>query len=160
MRKNCLYERSLGKWVQYSESAYEELHCERERVRKQATREGRCVIPWKKIWFCDGQCDGCPYQRVDSISLNTSVGESGDLVLEDVLVDRQALESIYVEKMDYEGILKRLDEVMPLARKIGLLRLEGKSDREIAKELGISRTSMYRMLDKAKAILREEFEEI
>jgi transposase len=49
---------------------------------------------------------------------------------------------------------------MPLARKIGLLRLEGKSDREIAKELGISRTSMYRMLDKAKAILQEEFEEI
>jgi DNA-directed RNA polymerase specialized sigma24 family protein len=62
--------------------------------------------------------------------------------------------------MDYEGILKRLDEVMPLAKKIGLLRLEGKSDREIAKELGISRTSMYRMLDKAKAILQEEFEEI
>jgi transposase len=49
---------------------------------------------------------------------------------------------------------------MPLARKIGVLRLQGKSDRQIVGMLGISRTTMYRMLDKAKAVLQEEFGEI
>ena len=48
---------------------------------------------------------------------------------------------------------------MPQAREIGVLRMQGKSDREIAKILGIPRTSMYRMLERAKQILEEKFGE-
>ena len=48
---------------------------------------------------------------------------------------------------------------MPIARDIGLMRLKGMSDREIAQRLRISRTTMYRMLEKAKKAITEEFEE-
>ena len=68
-------------------------------------------------------------------------------------------ENISVEKLYAETKLKRLDEIMPLARQIGILRLEGKSDREIALTLGIPRTTMYRMLERAKKILELEFQE-
>ena len=49
---------------------------------------------------------------------------------------------------------------MPQAREIGYLRIKGMSDREIAKRLGISRTSMYRLLAKVQEELLKEFEEI
>ena len=82
------------------------------------------------------------------------------MTLGEALPDGIDHESACIEKMQSEDILKRLDEIMPLARKIGIMRLQGKSDRQIATDLGISRTSMYRMLDKAKAVLQAEFEEI
>ena len=56
--------------------------------------------------------------------------------------------------------MARLDEIMPQAREIGYLRIKGMSDRAIAQRLGISRTSMYRLLAKAQAELLNEFEEI
>lgn len=68
-------------------------------------------------------------------------------------------ESMCVDKIYAEEKLKRLDEIMPIARDIGLMRLKGMSDREIAQRLGISRTTMYRMLEKAKKAITEEFEE-
>ena len=48
---------------------------------------------------------------------------------------------------------------MPQARQIGVMRMEGKSDREIARELGMDRMTMARMLSRVKALLQEEFEE-
>lgn len=158
--KNRLYERSLKRWVVYSKSAYEELHRERERIRKREAREGRCVLPWKKIWYCDGQCDACPYHKSEDVSLEMSVGDSGELTLSDVLTDNQDHESVFVEKIYAQNILARLDEIMPQAREIGNLRIKGISDRAIAQRLGISRTSMYRLLAKAQAELLNEFEEI
>ena len=89
-----------------------------------------------------------------------SVGDSGELTLSDVLKDNQDHESVFVEKIYAQNILARLDEIMPQAREIGNLRIKGISDRAIAQRLGISRTSMYRLLAKAQAELLNEFEEI
>lgn len=158
--KYRLYERSLKRWVVYSKSAYEELHRERERIRKKEAREGHCVLPWKKIWYCDGQCDACPYHKSEEVSLEMSVGDSAELTLADVLTDNQEHESVFVEKIYAQNILVRLDEIMPQARVIGELRIKGMSDRVIAQHLGISRTSMYRLLAKAQAELLNEFEKI
>lgn len=160
MRKNCLYERSLGKWVQYSEEAYLKLSRDRARTRMSMGRQSRCFCPRNEVWRCDGCCEGCPhYKGEEEVSLNTVTGHSGELTLEDVLTDDVDQENACVEKMYYEDILKRLDEIMPQAREIGVLRMQGKSDREIAKILGIPRTSMYRMLERAKQILEEKFGE-
>ena len=161
MKKNCLYERSLGKWVQYDEETYLKLSRDRARIRMSMGRQDRCFCPRNEVWRCDGYCEGCPqYKTEEEVSLNTSIGHSGELTLEDVLTDNVDQENACVEKMYYEDVLRSLDEIMPQAREIGVLRLQGKSDRQIAEILGISRTSMYRMLDKAKAVLQEEFGEI
>lgn len=159
MRKNCLYERGLG-WVQYDEDAYVAVRKERLRLRMRMRRQNRCVCPGDERWRCDGICDGCPFQKDLEVSIDSTIKCTDGLTLGDILTDGIDQESVCVEKMYCEDVLKRLDEIMPLARQIGVLRMQGKSDREIARALGISKTSMYRMLEKAQKILLSEFEEI
>ena len=159
MRKNCLYERSLGKWVQYEEGAYLELRRLRTRTCMRMRRQKRCMCPKNEQWRCDGNCDGCTYLKNLEVSFNSKVSESEELTLGDVLTDGIDQESACVEKIYCEEMLKRLDEIMPMAREIGELRLQGKSDREIARELGIDRMTMVRMLGRAKEVLLQEFQE-
>jgi DNA-directed RNA polymerase specialized sigma24 family protein len=102
----------------------------------------------------------CPHFREQEISWEVKVGESEELTLGETLTDGVDYENACIEKIYCEEVMKRLDEIMPFARKVGELRLQGKSDREIAMILGCSRTSIYRKLEKAKAILRAEFGKI
>ena len=159
MKKNCLYERGLG-WVQYEEETYLELRRDRIRKRTRMCREKRCFQPIELLWQCDGMCEDCPHFRESEVSWDMKVGKSEELTLGEILPDGVDYEDACVKKMYCEDLMKRLDEIMPLARQVGVLRLQGKSDREIAAVLGMSRTSMYRKLDKAKAILKAEFDEI
>lgn len=87
MRKNCLYERALGKWVQYDEDAYVAVRKERLRLRMRMRRQNRCVCPGDERWRCDGICDGCPFQKDLEISLNMKVGGSENLTLGEALPD-------------------------------------------------------------------------
>ena len=158
--KYRLYEKSLGKWVQYDKATYLALRRDRIRTRTRMCREKLCYQPLELLWQCDGVCVDCPHFREQEISLEVKVGDSGELTLGETLTDGGDFESASIEKIYCEDILKKLDGIMPLARKVGELRLQGKSDRDIARMLGISRTSMYRKLEKAKAILQVEFGKI
>lgn len=160
MKKNCLYERSLGKWVQYDEATYLALRRDRIGKRTRMCREKRCFQPIELLWQCDGMCEDCAHFKKKEVSWDMKVGGSDDLTLGEALPDRVDHEESCVQKMYAEDVMKRLDEIMPFARKVGELRLQGKSDREIALIMGMSRTSMYRKLEKAKALLRAEFGEI
>ena len=155
MRKNCLYERGLG-WVQYDEATFLELRSERTRTCIRMRRQKRCLCPKKEQWRCDGFCEGCSYLKDTEVSLSSRIKGSDDLTLGDVLTNDIDQESACVEKIYCEDILKRLDEIMPMAREIGMLRLQGKSDREIARVLGIDRMTMLRMLERVKAVLKVE----
>ena len=160
MRKNSLYERTLDKWVKYDEATYLTLRRDRIRKRTRMCREKRCFQPIELLWQCDGMCEDCPHFKTSEVPWDTKVGVSEDLTLGEALPDGIDHEEACVEKIHAEDVMKRLDEIMPFARKVGELRLQGKSDREIAKLLGVPRTSIYRMLDKAKAVLVEEFGQI
>ena len=158
MRKNCLYERGFG-WVQYDEATCQALLRDRTRTRMRMLRQGKCFCPRGKVWQCDGMCEGCPHQKKIEVSWNMKVGKSEDLTLGEALPDGVDHEDACVQKMYCEEIMNRLDKIMPMAREIGEMRLEGKSDREIARLLGIDRMTMLRMLERAKAVLLQEFEE-
>lgn len=159
MKEYKLYERGVG-MVAYEKEAYEELLRIRRRTCARMRRQHRCVCARQNQWRCDGNCDGCPYAKEVNVSLQQSVGGTEGLTLEDTLTDGIDTESACVDKAYYESVLARLDEITPLARKIGELRMNGMNDRDIAKAIGMSRTAMYRLLDKAQTILRREFEEI
>ena len=160
MRKNYLYERSLGKWVQYDETMYLELRRERIKKCRRMRRKKRCLCSKQKQWRCDGMCEGCPYEKNEDISLNTLVGASGGLTLEDVLTDGRDQESIFIKQIHAKNILEYLDKVMPQMRIIGVLRIKGMTDCQISEYLGISRMAMYRLIAKAEAEVHKRFEEI
>ena len=160
MKKNCLYEREVGCWVEYEEEVYKELRHMRQRVCIRMRRQHQCVCPLGEQWRCNGVCEGCSYRKSEDVSLDNKLGESEDLTYGSVLTDGVDYEEMCAEKLHSKAVLERLDEIMPQARVIGEMRLKGVSDREIAKAIGISRTSMYRLLVKVQAILLEEFEEI
>lgn len=156
MRKQCLYERGLG-WVYYEEEkVFLELRRERARKCAHMRRQKRCLCPQKAQWRCDGMCETCPYKKALETSFDATIKGTDGLTLGDTLPDGKDYETTYIEKMYCEDVLKKLDEIMPEARKIGMMRLEGKSDREIALALGINRMTMARMLARAKEALQVE----
>ena len=76
----------------------------------------------------------------------------------DIREDESAnLDGFVTDRIVFEQLLKRLDELMPDARRIGELRLDGFSDSDIADIIGVPRTTLLSRLKKAKAQLREEY---
>ena len=75
----------------------------------------------------------------------------------DIREDESAdIESIVTDRIIFDQLLKRLDELMPEARLIGELRLDGLSDSDIADIIGIPRTTFLSRLKKAKSKLHAE----
>ena len=70
------------------------------------------------------------------------------------------VESIVTDKIVLQQLFKRLDELFPEARRIGELRMEGMSDRDIADLVGIPRSTFRSRLEKVEALLREEYGDI
>ena len=70
------------------------------------------------------------------------------------------IESIVTDKIVLQQLFKRLDELFPEARRIGELRMEGISERDIADILGMPRSTFRSRLEKVEAMLREEYGDI
>ena len=58
-----LYFRELGKWVELEDEVADALDDDRARVRITEQNNGRCRIPKKKLYLCDGNCLDCFYHR-------------------------------------------------------------------------------------------------
>jgi len=79
----------------------------------------------------------------------------------DIREDESAnLDGFVTDRIVFEQLLKRLDELMPDARRIGELRLDGFSDSDIADIIGVPRTTFLSRLKKAKALLHDEYHDI
>ena len=70
------------------------------------------------------------------------------------------VESIVTDKIVLDKLFKQLDELFPEARRIGELRMEGVSDRDIADILGIPRSTFRSRLEKVEALIREKYGDI
>ena len=66
-------------------------------------------------------------------------------------------DSILCDKAEMDMLFARLEELMPEARKIGLLRQKGMTDSAIANTIGVIRTTFLSRLKKAKEQLASEF---
>lgn len=62
------------------------------------------------------------------------------------------VESIVTDKIVLDKLFKQLDELFPEARRIGELRMEGVSDRDIADILGMPRSTFRSRLVKVEAL--------
>jgi len=124
---------------------------------KRARAHGQCSCPGHWWWKCEGDCVTCKYQNAgDKLSLEYEKEILGD-IHPDPGID---IESFVTDKIIFEQLLKRLDEILPEARRIGELRLAGIPDRDIADIIGIPRSTFRSRLKKAEAQLRKEYGDI
>jgi hypothetical protein len=156
-REYSIYIPSIKQRLPVTKAVYDEYYRPIWRTFNKAHRHGICSCPGYKWWLCDGDCAICKYRTAgDNLSLDYEREVLGD-IREDESVD---FDSFVTDRIVFEQLLKRLDELMPEARHIGELRLSGLSDAAIADIIGIPRTTFLSRVKKAKAQLHNEYSDL
>ena len=158
--ENCLYDKALKEWIEYPEQVYLELRRYQQKIYRRQKRRECCFCPKKKLWLCDGNCSECEFYFNNVVPLSTPLPKVKEkLTYEELVKDPCDVESFCLNKEYYREALNRLEKIMPGLQKVGLLRLNEMDDEEIAKELGVSRKTIYNRIHKAKTVLKREFPE-
>jgi DNA-directed RNA polymerase specialized sigma24 family protein len=156
-KEHYIYDPATKQCIPVSDEVYNAFYRPIWNTFRKAHRHGCCSCPGSKWWLCGGDCADCKYRAAgDSLSLDYEQEVVGD-IREDESAD---IESIVTDRIIFDQLLKRLDELMPEARRIGELRLDGLSDSDIADILGIPRTTFLSRLKKAKAKLHVEYSDL
>ena len=149
-----IYLRSTRQWVEVPEEMYKEHARFYNACRQRNQDRGECVCPREKAWYCDGDCQTCVFHRHGRmISLDSSQeDEDGNICNPvDVLAAQCSdMEEEHCNKEEAAELLERLFRLMPEAKEIGMLRLQGWTDEEIARAIGIKRPTFVKRLKSAR----------
>lgn len=122
------------------------------RERKRRERVKRCRIGGVR---CTGNCSQCPYQRTGgALSIERMQGVGHDPV--DTTYD---LEFVVEGRMLLEALFEQLEALDPDGQVLCQLLLDGESERQIAKRLGISQVAVNKRKQKVFGLLREGLRE-
>ena len=124
---------------------------------KRKEREKRCMVSNGKggTKRCTGDCSLCDKQRTGTIlSLDYSAEEYG---LEPS--DPVDIEEIIAEKQLLEELLSALEELDPDNRRIMELFANGKSERDIAADIGLSQKAVNKRKTKLFAQLKDRLKD-
>ncbi len=155
-----IYNRSQRRWQEVPEEVYQEYTRFHDTYRHRMQGRGLCSCPRNKWWVCDADCLTCEYRNADVIaSLDSPIGEDDDdLTLMDTIADDSVVVSeLATDRIVLEQLFKRLADMMPEAENIGRLRLQGLSDKQISREIGIPRTTFLSRIKAAKKQLEKEY---
>ena len=155
-----IYIRSQRRWQEVPEDVYQEHIRFHDTYRHRMQDRGLCSCPRSKWWTCDADCLTCEYRNADVIaSLDSPIGEDDDdLTLMDTIADDSVVVSeLAPDRIVLEQLFKRLADMMPEAENIGRLRLQGLSDEQISREIGIPRTTFLSRIKAAKKQLEKEY---
>ena len=155
-REYTIYIPSAKQRIPVTKEVYDAYYHPIWRTFKNAHRHQQCSCAGDKWWLCDGDCASCRFRTGGS---NLSLDYEQE-ILGDIRPDDIDLESIVTDRIIFEQLLKRLDVLMPEARRIGELRLDGLSDNDIADVLGVPRTTFRSRLKKAQAMLHDEYSDL
>ena len=163
-KQNHIYDKQTRTWFDVTPEQFQEYDRWRTRIRKREQAHGHCMCPRSKWWLCDGMCQDCEFHAAGyTISLDAPVAnDDGDEVsLGDTLMDPDSLfDSILCDKAEMDMLFARLEELMPEAMEIGLLRQKGLTDSAIADSIGVKRTTFLSRLKKAREQLASEFPDL
>ena len=129
--------------------------------RKRLQRCGACCCPRKRLWKCDGDCDRCRYRISDPalLHLDAPVTMDENLSLMDTVVDDTPLpEDVIADKELPVALFKALDKLDERSRRICEL-MSMVSEREVAKQLGIPRSTLKYQWAKIQAMLQEKLKD-
>ena len=156
-----IYDKQAKTWFEVTPEQYKEFDTWRTNLRKREQYHHRCMCPRNKWWLCDGMCDDCEFHApgdILSLDMPTSNDDGDEATLLDMLEDpAPSIEEVICDKAELDQLFERLNELMPEAVQIGKLRQEKLSDEEIAKAIGIKRTTFRSRLEKVKSQLAAEF---
>lgn len=159
-REYKVYIHRLKTWVEVTEEQYYAYYRDIWATRKRAQSHGQCMCPKSKTWMCDGDCLACEFQAAgDNLSLDYTVedGEGNQKSwADDLQDDTPNAQSIMEDRELLCALYQKLQELDPEGRRICELIMEGKSEREIASALGVSRNTYTYRRDKLLPILREQ----
>ena len=97
---------------------------------------------------------------LDTISLDcppTNYEDDEKAMLDRLYNEAFDIAEIVDNKLLCEKLIKRMDELFPGISRAFVLKSNGLSNTEIARNLGISRTTLLYRMEKVKIILTEEF---
>jgi DNA-directed RNA polymerase specialized sigma24 family protein len=155
-----IYIRSQRRWQEVPEEYYREHVRFHDTYRHRQQDRGLCSCPRHRWWVCDTDCLTCEYRNADTIaSLDMPIGDedSGLILLDTLADDCKAVSELAVDRVVLRELFKRLAELMPEAKTIGSLRLDGFSDETIAKAIGIPRNTFRSRIKAAKKLLAQEY---
>ena len=150
-----IYVPELKGLIPVSKEVYQNYYKPIWKHQKAMQKQEKCFCTQGNHWKCDGCYLDCKYYSRGDWSLDYGFEILGDIRNSGA----PNLDEIISDSMFIELLLKRLSELMPEAIEIGHLKLEGLSEREIEKKIGIPRKTFKYRLDKAKKLLISEFGE-
>ena len=156
-----IYLKHDRKWIEVPKDVYKEHTRYHDAFRKRHQSHGQCVCPKNKFWLCDADCYNCEFRRAgDMLSLDATVSnDDGDEVrlLDSIPDEAPSLEEVICDKAELDELFERLNELMPEAKTIGLLRQKGLTDDAIAEVIGVKRKTFRSRLEKTKAQFAKEY---
>ena len=145
-----------GTPIEVSEEVYRAYYQPIWSTRYHAQKNGECRYTKAHLWKCDGVCPDCPfYAAGKKVSIGTPIGgEEDELTLGDTLADdAPSAESILMDKELLDALYDELNRLDPDGRRICELIMQGKTEREIAADMGKRQSTINYQKNNAK----EEF---
>ena len=154
-----IYLKALHQWVPVSKTDFDNYYRDVNAYRRRQQEHGRCVCPASKRYLCDMDCCTCHFHKGgDELSLDYTVTEEDGNEkswLEDLPDDRPSAQSVMEDRELLGALLHKLDELDPEGRRICELVMEGRSERDCGKEMGMARNTFVYKRDKLFATLAD-----
>lgn len=158
-----IYIKNSKSWVDVNKELYTDYYRDINAYRKRQQEHGRCVCPASKRYLCDMDCMACPYAKAgDQLSLDNTVsdGEGNEKSWLDDMPDESAAIAELIEDTELlHALYAKLNELDPEGRLICQLIMEGKSERDCGKEMGLSRNTFVYRRDKLLQKLRSDLKD-
>ena len=145
--------------IEVSEEVYRAYYQPIWNTRYHAQQNGECRCTKAQLWKCDGVCPGCSFCAAGKkVSIDTPIGgENDELTLGDTLADEApSAESILMDKELLDALYEELNRLDPDGRRICELIMQGKTEREIAADMGKRQSTINYQKNKVFSILRTE----
>ena len=145
-----------GQQIPVTEEVYRTDKRQKWAERKRKEREKRCVISNGRggTKRCTADCSQCDKQRTGSVLSLDKFTEDGFEVAESV-----DIAELMADKLLFEELYAALEELDPDNRRIMELFSIGKSEREIASDIGLSQKAINKRKTKLFAQLRERLKD-
>ena len=157
--ERAIYLKDLHQWVPVSKTDYDNYYRDINAYRRRQQEHGRCVCPASKRYLCDMDCCTCRFRKAgDELSLDYTVTDDDGNEkswLDDLQDDSPSAQSVLEERELLDTLLHKLDELDPEGRRICELVMEGHSERDCGKEMGMARNTFVYKRDKLFAALAD-----